>query len=45
MVITIEPGLYIVPAILDNAEFRKTFQNVIDWSQVEKWRGFGGIRD
>ena len=44
MVITIEPGFYIVPAILDNAEFRKTFQNVIDWSQVEKWRGFGGIR-
>ena len=44
MAITIEPGFYIVPAILDNPVFRSDFKDVVNWSTVEQWRGFGGIR-
>ena len=44
MVVTIEPGFYIVPAILDNPRFRSTFKSLVNWEQVEQWRGFGGIR-
>ena len=44
MVVTIEPGLYIVPAILHNSDLRRQFAKTINWSLAEKWIGFGGIR-
>lgn len=50
MVFTIEPGLYFVPAILQNPEFRARFKNQVKWAAAEKYlamnggRGFGGIR-
>jgi Xaa-Pro aminopeptidase len=43
-VVTVEPGFYIVPAILDDPRFRQTFRKAIDFDRVERWRGFGGIR-
>lgn len=50
MVFTIEPGLYFVPAILRNPEFRERFKGQVRWEAAEKFlamnqgRGFGGIR-
>lgn len=50
MTFTIEPGIYFVPAILRNAEFRKKWKGQVDFARAEKFltmnslRGFGGIR-
>jgi Xaa-Pro aminopeptidase len=50
MVVTIEPGLYFVPAILRSDEFRKKFAGQVDFDRAERFlnlhdgRGFGGIR-
>ena len=43
-VVTVEPGFYVVPAILDDPKFRHQFGRVVDFDAVEAWRGFGGIR-
>lgn len=43
-VVTVEPGFYIVPAILDDPSFREKFKNIVDFDRIERWRGFGGIR-
>ena len=50
MVVTIEPGLYFVPAILRRTEFREKFRDAVDFDLAERYltmndgRGFGGIR-
>ena len=50
MVFSIEPGLYFVPAIIRNPEFRATFKGQVNFDRAEKYlamnggRGFGGIR-
>jgi Xaa-Pro aminopeptidase len=50
MVFTIEPGLYFVPAILNDPKFREQFKTQVNWALAEKFlamnggRGFGGIR-
>ncbi|MFN0150245.1 MAG: aminopeptidase P family protein [bacterium] len=50
MVVTIEPGIYFVPAILRGAEFRERFGSQVNWELAERYlaandgRGFGGIR-
>ena len=44
MVVTIEPGFYIVPAILNNPKLREQFGQYIHWDTVKQWDGFGGIR-
>ena len=50
MTFTIEPGIYFVPAILHNQEFRDQFADQVNWSRAEEFlqmndgRGFGGIR-
>lgn len=43
-VVTVEPGLYFVPAILGDAERREKFRLQVNWEEAEKWRSFGGIR-
>lgn len=43
-VMTVEPGLYFIPALLDRSEIRAQYADQIRWSEVEKWRDFGGIR-
>lgn len=43
-VMTAEPGVYFVPALLDQKERREKFRDQIRWSEVDKWRDFGGIR-
>ncbi|MEQ1503312.1 MAG: aminopeptidase P family protein [Myxococcota bacterium] len=43
-VVTIEPGFYVVPAILGDAALRSTFRGVVDFDRAAGWIGFGGIR-
>lgn len=44
LVVTIEPGFYVVPAILHDAELRARFAKSVDFDAAERWIGFGGIR-
>ncbi|MEN0063068.1 MAG: aminopeptidase P family protein [Myxococcota bacterium] len=43
-VVTIEPGFYVVPAILEDAALRERFAATVDFDAAAKWTGFGGIR-
>jgi Xaa-Pro aminopeptidase len=43
-VITVEPGLYFIPALIDKWVKEKKFTEFINYSKVEEYRGFGGIR-
>jgi len=44
MVVTIEPGFYIIPAILKNKKIIDAHRNRINFDVLENWKGFGGIR-
>ncbi len=44
VVVTIEPGIYFVPAILHDPALRAEFAGMIDFTAAEAWLGFGGIR-
>lgn len=44
MVVTIEPGFYVCPAIFQNKTLRERFQQQVDWEVLETWMDFGGIR-
>ena len=43
-VMTVEPGIYFVPAILDDPERRERFASQIRWDRVEELRPVGGVR-
>ncbi|HEX6849757.1 MAG TPA: aminopeptidase P N-terminal domain-containing protein [Candidatus Polarisedimenticolaceae bacterium] len=43
-VMTVEPGIYFVPAILDDPERRKRFPDAVAWDAAERWRPVGGVR-
>jgi Xaa-Pro aminopeptidase len=43
-VVTIEPGFYAVPEILQSPEITAPFADVLDRDRAEAWLGFGGIR-
>jgi Xaa-Pro aminopeptidase len=43
-VFTVEPGLYIVPALIEDAELRERHRDAVDWERAESMLGFGGIR-
>ncbi len=43
-VVTVEPGFYIVPGILQDPELRSRFGDLLDDARLEAWAGFGGIR-
>ena len=44
MVVTIEPGFYICPAIFADSTLQATFKDVVNWDVLEQWKDFGGIR-
>jgi Xaa-Pro aminopeptidase len=44
MVVTTEPGVYFVPAILEDPENRRRHRGAVDWDRVDRMAGFGGIR-
>ena len=41
---TVEPGIYFVPAILDDPEKRERFRDSVDWDSLDAWRSVGGVR-
>lgn len=43
-VVTIEPGFYVVPAILADRQLREQLGGLVDWERAASWLGFGGIR-
>jgi Xaa-Pro aminopeptidase len=43
-VFTVEPGIYFVPALLEDADFRERYRDAVDWERAEAMLGFGGIR-
>jgi Xaa-Pro aminopeptidase len=42
--VTVEPGFYVVPAILGDARMRERHRGRVDFDRAENWLGFGGIR-
>jgi Xaa-Pro aminopeptidase len=44
MVVTVEPGVYFVPALLRDPERRRRHRDEVDWDRVDALLGFGGIR-
>jgi Xaa-Pro aminopeptidase len=43
-VMTVEPGIYFIPALIDQWQAEKKAAPFINYSAVEKFRRFGGIR-
>ena len=43
-VVTIEPGIYFIKALLDDPVRRRDFADCVDWTKVDALREFGGIR-
>ncbi len=43
-IVTIEPGLYFIPALLNDPARRERFKDVVNWPLVEKHLGLGGVR-
>ncbi len=42
--VTVEPGLYFIDALLSDDETRSKFKDQIHWTEIEAWRGIGGVR-
>jgi Xaa-Pro aminopeptidase len=42
--VTIEPGIYFVPALLQDPELRRKHRDNVNWDRVDKMMNFGGIR-
>jgi Xaa-Pro aminopeptidase len=43
-VVTVEPGLYFIPALLNDPVRRDRFRKVVAWEKVEPLLGTGGVR-
>jgi Xaa-Pro aminopeptidase len=43
-VLTVEPGIYFIPALIDQWQAQKKAASFIQYAAVEKFRKFGGIR-
>lgn len=42
---TIEPGIYFIPELIDYWASEKRFDDFINYAELEKWRGFTGVRN
>jgi Xaa-Pro aminopeptidase len=43
-VVTVEPGIYFIPELIDQWKAQGKFENFIDYQKIENYRDFGGIR-
>jgi Xaa-Pro aminopeptidase len=43
-VLTVEPGIYFIPALIDKWKREKKLTQFIDYERVDKYKDFGGIR-
>lgn len=44
MVVTVEPGIYFVPALLNDPDNRRQHHDEVAWDRVDEMLDFGGIR-
>lgn len=44
MVVTVEPGIYFVPALLNGPDSRRAHRDHVNWDRVDTMLEFGGIR-
>ncbi len=44
-VLTVEPGIYFIPQLMDLWRSQKHNTEFIDFDELDKWRDFGGIRN
>ena len=42
--VTVEPGLYFIPALLNDPARRERFRDCVNWSLAEQHLGIGGVR-
>jgi len=42
--VTIEPGLYFIPAILDDPKRRDQYRDCVNWSAIQQYLTLGGVR-
>lgn len=45
MVMTIEPGIYFIPSLIDKWKAEKRFNDFINYNKLETYKDFGGIRN
>lgn len=43
-VMTVEPGIYMIPTLMDKWRAEKRFTDFLNYDVIDKFRGFGGIR-
>lgn len=43
-VVTVEPGLYFIPELLQAPERRERFHDCVNWTRVDQLMGIGGVR-
>ena len=43
-VVTVEPGIYFVPALLNDPTRRDRYHDIVNWDRVDRLLDFGGIR-
>ena len=43
-VITVEPGIYFIPQLIDRWKAERKFAEFVNYEKVDKYRSFGGIR-
>lgn len=41
---TVEPGLYFIKELVESTDIQKQYADQISWTEVSKWKNFGGIR-
>lgn len=44
-VLTIEPGIYFIPQLIDLWKSEGRLADFIDYDELDKWRDFGGVRN
>ena len=43
-IVTVEPGLYFIPALLNDPARRAKYRDCVNWTLVDKCLGLGGVR-
>lgn len=43
-VVTVEPGVYFIPALLNHAQRRERYRDAVQWARVDELIGIGGVR-
>lgn len=44
-VLTVEPGIYFIPELIDRWRAERRFAQFINYSEFDAWRDFGGLRN